>query len=562
MTEARLTDNEFSYRMLFDAMAASFWQLDFAEVGKMLRSLRKSGVGDLEGYFAKNPDFVRAMMMATEVINVNERTVALFGRGSKPELMGDVERFWPDESTDVFAASVAAIISGKPSFSAETRLRKLDGTVFDVLFTVCFPPEGAAASIMLIGIIDLTERNQAVAALEETNARYRTFFNVSAVAFWEVDVSAVTGMFDDLRARGVTDLSTYVDADPAFVTRAMDVVKITDVNDKAIAMFGGSARSDFIGKSIRRHWSPTAYEPYRNALRAGFLGKGYQAEARLQTLDGCEIDTLFCTASTPEVRVRGVLLVAYVDISAQVAAREALARMQAELAHAARLSTLGELTASLAHEVNQPLAAIVTNGEAALLWLDRREPDLSVIRRLTERMIAEGRRAADIIKRIRGMAVKRAPEMVPHSLNAVVAESELFLRSELQARKAQVSLNLAPRSPRVLIDRIQIQQVVSNLIVNAVQAMGDARSEDRNILISTDRCDGRVAVITVDDNGPGVPPEQLERIFESFFTTKASGMGMGLPICRSILEAHGGCIVAENRPEGGARFTVSLPLVT
>ncbi len=196
------------------------------------------------------------MMAATKVINVNERTVALFGHGSKDKMFGNVERFWPDESTSVFAGSVVAIISGKPNFFAETKLRRLDGSVFDVEFTVCFPPEGAAASIMLIGIIDLTERNQAIASLEETNARYRTFFNVSAVALWEVDVSAVNAMFDELRARGVTSVLAYTEAHPGFVTAAMESVVITDVNHKAITMFGGRNRDDFVGKSIERHWIP------------------------------------------------------------------------------------------------------------------------------------------------------------------------------------------------------------------------------------------------------------------------------------------------------------------
>jgi signal transduction histidine kinase len=555
-------DSEYSYRNLFDAMAASFWELDFSEVRQMLRDLRKSGVADPESYFAGNPDFVRAMMAATRVVNVNERTVKLFGRGSKAEMFGDLERFWPSESTSVFAGSVVAILSGKPHFFAETKLRKLDGSVFDVEFTVCFPPEGAAASIMLIGIIDLTERNQAIISLEETSARYRTFFNVSAVSFWQLDVSGVNILFNELRAQGVTDLSAYIDVHPEFITRAMDLTKVVDVNDKTITMFGGRDRSEFLGRSIRRDWIPGRYEAYRNSIQAGFRGEsGYQTETRLRTLDGREIDTLFCMAAPPEIRARGVVFVAHIDISAQVAARTAIAQMQAELAHAARLSMLGELTASIAHEVNQPLAAIVTNGEAGLLWLDRPEPDTAEVRKSIERMIADGRRAADIIRRIRGMAVKRAPEMVPQSLNTVVAGSELFLRHELQARRVQVLLSLAPHLPDVVIDRIQIQQVIANLIVNAVQAMSDVESEYPTLTISTRRHDAKTALVTVDDNGPGIAPNQLEQIFDSFFTTKATGMGMGLPICRSIVEAHGGAIEAQNRPEAGARFVVTLPVI-
>jgi C4-dicarboxylate-specific signal transduction histidine kinase len=328
-------------------------------------------------------------------------------------------------------------------------------------------------------------------------------------------------------------------------------------------MFGGKDRSDFIGRSIRRDWIPGRYEAYRNSIQAGFQGEsGYQTETRLRTLDGREIDTLFCMAAPPEIRARGVVFVAHIDISAQVAARMAVAQMQAELAHAARLSMLGELTASIAHEVNQPLAAIVTDGEAGLLWLDRPEPDIAEVRKSIERMIADGRRAADIIRRTRGMAMKRAPEMVPQSLNTVVAGSELFLRHELQARRVQVLLSLAPHLPDVVIDRIQIQQVIANLIVNAVQAMSDVENEYPTLTISTRRHDAKTVLVTVDDNGPGIAPNQLQRIFDSFFTTKATGMGMGLPICRSIVETHGGAIEAQNRPEAGARFVVTLPVIS
>jgi signal transduction histidine kinase len=152
--------------------------------------------------------------------------------------------------------------------------------------------------------------------------------------------------------------------------------------------------------------------------------------------------------------------------------------------------------------------------------------------------------------------------MVSQSLNATVAEAELFLRQELQAKGVSIVLNLAPQLPNVIIDRIQIQQVIANLLVNAVQAMRDAEQSHPTITISTRKDDAETAVIIVDDNGPGVPCNELDRIFDSFFTTKETGMGMGLPICRTILDAHGGRIIAQNRTEGGARFIVSVAIAS
>ncbi|MCP2216035.1 sensor histidine kinase [Bradyrhizobium elkanii] len=552
--------SEPSYRALFDGLSTALWELDFSTAAEMLRELRESGGVDFDDYLNQNPAFVQAVMAATEVVSVNDISIGLFKCTSKAELLGNFERFWPEESSAVYRASIAAILAGEANFSAETGLRRLDGSTFDAEITMCVPSTMSQTSVIFIAIADLTKRNQAIEALAENGALYRTFFNVSPASFWQLDVSDVSVLFDEVRAKGYRELSAYIDEDPGFISRTMDATKVVNLNDKAIAMFGGRNRADFVGQSIRRFWGSAGEAAYRKSVQAAFDGKAsYQAETRARKLDGNEIDVLFCMAVPPDGQVSGVIFVAHIDISAQVSARSALAQMQAELAHAARLSTLGELTASLAHEVNQPLTAIVTNGEAGLLALDRHS-DPALLRRILERVIVDGRRAADIISRIRRMAVKKAPEMVWQSVNATVAETELFLRQELQANAITTILNLAPHIPDVCIDRIQIQQVIANLIVNAAQATRDARKGRPTIIISTYMCDANTAIVTIEDNGPGIPSGELNQIFESFFTTKETGMGMGLPICRAILDAHGGRIVAENRPEGGARFVISLAI--
>ncbi|MDX2236187.1 MAG: ATP-binding protein [Hyphomonadaceae bacterium] len=397
--EDALRESEYRYRNLFQAMAASFWELDFTPVGGMLRDLRKQGVGDFAAYFAEHPAFVRRMMQATRVIDVNDQTVALFGDGDKSALFQTLDVYWPEESSQVYADSVIAAVSGKPSFAAETRLRKLNGEIFDALFTACFAPESVADGKLLIGVIDTSERVRAQAMLRQ---------------------------------------------------------------------------------------------------------------------------------------------------------------LQAEFAHAARVSMLGELTASIAHEVNQPLAAIATNASAGLRWLDRAEPDIAEVRALTARIIADAQRAAEVIARIRAMASRNAAQSAPISVNSVVEEAMLFLAHELQGHEVSLTLALGKDLPAVMADRIQLQQVVVNLAVNAIQAMTQTPPQKRRLTIRT-RLSGAQVCATVEDAGPGIGDARKERLFESFFTTKSDGMGMGLPICRSIVESYGGAIDAANGEAGGAVFTVALP---
>jgi PAS domain S-box-containing protein len=415
------------------------------------------------------------------------------------------------------------------------------------------------AAIAITTVLLLRGR-KVIAALEESEARYRMFLNISAVSFWRLDVSRLNDMFAALRAAGVTDLRQHADDNPEFVLKAMEVTTVADVNDKCVEMFGGKTRDDLIGRSVRDFWPDGKHDVLVGSIEAGFRGEsGFQSEARVRTLDGREVDTLFCMAAPPEIRARGMVLVANIDISEQVEARAALARMQSDLAHAARLSMLGEFTASIAHEVNQPLAAIATNGEAGLRWLGRKEPDIAEAQTLLGRIVGDARRAADIIARIRNMATKRTLAKTGQPINPAIHETVLFVRHELKAHGVEMHLDLTPDLPNVLMDRVQIQQVLSNLIVNAVQAMTEHRTVHPCITVtSRSGADGDICV-QIADNGPGIPSDARERLFDSFFTTKSGGMGLGLPISRSIVEAHGGTIAVESRPGGGARFKITLP---
>lgn len=253
------------------------------------------------------------------------------------------------------------------------------------------------------------------------------------------------------------------------------------------------------------------------------------------------------------------------DITIQRAIEDKLNQSRMELAHVSRIATLGELTASIAHEVNQPLAAVVANGEAGLRWLSRPVPEMSQAKTTIEAMIRNARRASDVIVRLRALSRKADPVQVPVRIVELVRQTVLLVERELRMHEVQLSTMLSADLPSVRGDRVQLQQVLINLMINAIQAM-DAVAVDRRLLSvvagrEVDDACGEVVVIRVDDTGPGIPDEVLPRLFDPFFTTKSEGMGMGLSICRSIVEAHDGRLLAVNRLEGGASFRVVLPIV-
>jgi PAS domain S-box-containing protein len=249
---------------------------------------------------------------------------------------------------------------------------------------------------------------------------------------------------------------------------------------------------------------------------------------------------------------------ALMDVTARVRAQEALQRVQADFAHAARVAVLGEMTASIAHEVSQPLMAIRTDASASLIWLGRAEPNVQEAKAHIDHIVSAAARAAEIITRVRAMAAHRPPKPTLVAVNSVIADAVAFLRHDLQANEVTLTLDLAQDLPAVLADVTQLQQVVVNLAMNAIQAMSQTDPASRRLIVRTSRENG-MASVTLDDTGPGIDADHQGRLFESFYTTKEGGMGMGLAICRSIIETHAGTISASNRVERGARFAFALP---
>jgi two-component system sensor kinase FixL len=251
----------------------------------------------------------------------------------------------------------------------------------------------------------------------------------------------------------------------------------------------------------------------------------------------------------------GVLM----DITAAKQAEEALQELQASLAHVTRVTTLGELTASIAHEVNQPLAAIVTNGDAGLRWLNREVPQLDEVRSAVERMIDSAKLAGEVIARLRALSRKTASEKIRLDINEVVNEVRFLIRREISLHQILVRLDLDSPLPFVFGDRVQLQQVILNLLVNSIQAMALVDDRPRELLIRSRVHNSEQVLVEVRDSGIGIDPEHVGRLFNAFFTTKADGMGMGLSICRSIIEAHGGRIWASPNAGPGTTLQLTLP---
>jgi C4-dicarboxylate-specific signal transduction histidine kinase len=249
------------------------------------------------------------------------------------------------------------------------------------------------------------------------------------------------------------------------------------------------------------------------------------------------------------------------DVSAQKQADLQLQHQREEMAHRNRVSLMGEMTASFAHELNQPLTAIANNASAARRFLERGNIDPALLRQLLQDMVADSQRAGEVIRGIRGLVRKEASAHSLLDLNAVITDTVRLVSSDLLTRESVVTTELDPQLPRVSATLVQIQQVLLNLIINALDAMESLPPVKRRIMISTRSDKGDVAEVSVRDFGMGLPKDQPDKVFDHFFSTKQKGMGMGLTIVRSIIEAHGGTIVAENAPDHGARMIVRLPAV-
>jgi len=246
------------------------------------------------------------------------------------------------------------------------------------------------------------------------------------------------------------------------------------------------------------------------------------------------------------------------DVTAAKRAQEALQQAQAELAHVTRITTLGELTASIAHEVNQPLAGVITNGEACLRWLRIDPPNLEEARGAVARIIRDGNRASEVIRRLRELTKKSDPQKTRLYINDVVSDVVALVQREVLNHHVRLRLHLDPKLTTVFGDRVQLQQVIINMMMNGIEAMASVTDRPRELVIHSREHDAGHALVAVQDSGTGIDPDNMDRLFNAFFTTKSDGMGMGLSICRSIIEAHGGEMWVSPNDGPGATFSFTV----
>lgn len=382
---------------------------------------------------------------------------------------------------------------------------------------------------------------------------------VHAVAFVVIDARARSRKAEQLREIGVTDLDAYLAENPTELSSVRGAV-VLDLNAKAIEMFGGNDRAQFIGMSTDRFFDPVC-PVIRNASSAFFDGKSdYQEQARSIRLDGSRFDTIFSAVMRVPGGIPGVWLITFIDITEELQRRTAMDGLREELAHASRISILGEMSASIAHELGQPLSGISISALAASRYLDRDEPNVEAARGIISRISSQANRARDIMDRVRSMAGRRNENATRVTAADLVREAGRFIRHEFERSGTTCSVRIADPTHILLVDQVQIQQVIVNLMMNAIQMMRENEASDRHVDV-IGRIEGETFVIEVADRGPGIPPAAMGQIFESFYSTRDEGLGLGLSICRKILEAHGGTIEARNRGERtGATFTVTLPL--
>lgn len=543
-----------------DRLMAASWEIDVSDAVPLIaRIAQQRKLADAIDERDLNALYLQ-LVKAARIVNVNERTMRLVGGNRGRDLMigQSVSGFWPLESRVAVGGLIADAMTGEVDGATCRRQMPSDGILRDPLVTVWRAETPGRIYVAVNGTVD---DDRSYVYLRASEARYRKLVHHMPVALWQVDASHMGRIYADIRAAGVTDFAAYLDAHPELVDLAATTVQVTDVNRAAVAMFGGGSALDLM--------RPVGYlftasrRSLRNVMIGRFNGQaGHDEITKVQTLDGRVLDVRMSVTYPKALAELDVTIFSFEDVTERLSIEAELRQLQADFTHAARISMLGELTTSIAHEINQPLAAIVTNAETSLRWLSRDDPNVEKVKALTARIAASGRRASDIVQHVRGMAAKRRPERSAIDLNEIVQESLTFIRHEIESHSIGIATNLARGLPRTMGDRIQLQQVIVNLLINSVQAVETQGRDGRAICIGTHLTDRGALAFTLRDTGPGIPPDDIDRIFEGFFTTKEAGMGIGLAICQSIISEHGGSITAANHPDGGAQFRFEIPVET
>ncbi|MHA6720995.1 sensor histidine kinase [Sphingomonas sp. RS6] len=412
-----------------------------------------------------------------------------------------------------------------------------------------------AATLVTGGL--LLHRQTFDARMAREERRYATMLDSLAVSIWEHDFSPVAAAIATLRESGVGDLRGYLHANPDFVARARAMVRITGVNQTALDMMGVANRSAFF-----RHLSdflPPTDESFLDCILAiDERREMFQAETQVLGADGEPIDILvaFNLASAAGLeRVPASVL----DIRERKRLEKSVERARIELERVQRTAAVGAMSASIAHEINQPISAIQSYASAATRWLTRPEPDLNEVRHALAGLGRAVESVYDVMQRVRNLVGSGRGEMAPTPLQALVAETVALATRDVEAHGARIILESDMAGLTVLGDAVLLKHLLVNLITNALQAMESTAPADRQIKVSVHEAASEARIL-LRDSGPGLSPEAAADPFATFFTTKPGGMGLGLSICRSIIDLHGGSIRLDNHPGGGALVSLALPL--
>lgn len=395
-------------------------------------------------------------------------------------------------------------------------------------------------------------------ALRDSETRYRAIFEGSRVALWERDYSAARNYLLSLKAQGVTDLKEEVKRDPSIIPRCSSLMRTVAANRAALELIGHVADGQLSARG-KLFASPND-EIFINLMDAIFREETQFEDNGMLTMDSGETKlVLACIRFPDDAAAYDRVVVGMLDITQREMAQKALLEAQAALARASRTTTMGVLSASLAHDLNQPLGALLMNAQTCLRWLKREPPDLERVQRSVERMVRDSQRASEIVSNTRRALMDSAQPLEVVDLEALLNETRALMERDLQRHAITLDIEADPKIPVVRAVRIEIQQVLVNLMNNAIQAMSEASSPTRRLIVTSSATPNRQICIAVRDFGPGIDDEHMAKLFEPFFTTKKSGMGLGLAICRGTLESRGGQLLARNHPEGGAVFEMILP---
>lgn len=465
--------------------------------------------------------------VATHSFWLTKKTRELFGLNSEEVVSFD--RFLglvhPDDQ-ELIRRTLRTVVGSPNEFGIEYRVLRPGGSFHWILSRGRFQGGRAGRPDSLMGVsVDITARREAEEALREAETTLKAIIDSTADMIWSVDpnsfglVTFNAGLFDYF------------------------------LEERGIRLERGMRPEDLFpaGEQVQQ-WRSF----YQRALQEGPFTTEYLANADSNVLQ------LSFNVVKREDRIFGVSVFGK-DVTHRKQVEAELLRQRAELAHVSRVSTLGELAASVAHELNQPLGAILANAEAAELFLEQEPPALHELRPILAAICKDDERAGEVIRRMRNLLRKRELERVPVDINSLVEDVLKLVSGDASLRGVSLSADLAPGLPKVYGDRVHLQQVLLNLLVNGMDAMAGQACERRRMWVRSQAGAENQIELAVIDSGQGVEPEKLKRLFEPFFTTKANGMGMGLSIARTIIEAHHGRIWAENNTTGGAAFRILLP---